>query len=130
MKRVENKTLPRKVHMAFNILEYLNIWKYLNSGTKLMPSACSISIMQLKHAQTSSHVLPPQSAAGPTMNSSCTQKIHVNHSSCRLYMIKSEVASCCILSTVSSESMSINVCHTVPHQIFIPSSPRINGRSG
>ena len=113
MKRVENKVLPRTVHMAFNILEYLNIWKYLNSRTKLMPSACSISIMQLKHAQTSSHVLPPQSAAGPTMNSSCTQKIHVNHSSCRLY-IYDKIRSCKLLHSVHSV-FGINVYQCLPH---------------
>ena len=31
MKRVENKALPRKVHMAFNILGCLNISKYLST---------------------------------------------------------------------------------------------------
>ena len=52
------------------ILEHLELSQLTN---KLMPSPCSSSIMQLKHAQTSSHVLPPQSTAGTTMNSSCTQ---------------------------------------------------------
>ena len=109
MKRVENKACLLNI---LQYLEYLNIWKYLNSRTKLMPSACSISIMQLKHVQTSSHVLPPQSAAGPTMNSSCTQKIHVNHSSCRLYIDK--IRSCKLLHSVHSV-FGINVYQCLPH---------------
>ena len=71
------------------------------------------------------HASPPNSS--PVTIHSRNNNEQQLHSNTR---IKPEVASCCILSTVSSESMSINVCHTLPHQIFIPSSPPINGRSG